>query len=85
MLYRGKTVDIMDFIAHHAAEARADAGHGWQQIQSVGVMVFGGVEEGEFDIAQPLIVIADERELSVDTLVHAGSATRSATPSRLAV
>ena len=33
-------------------------------------MVFGGVEEGEFDIAKPLIVIAAEREIHFDTLVH---------------
>ena len=33
-------------------------------------MVFSGFEEGEFDIAKQLIVIGDEREIDVDTLVH---------------
>jgi hypothetical protein len=32
--------------------------------------VFGGFEEGEFDIAKQLIVIADECEIHFDTLVH---------------
>jgi hypothetical protein len=63
----------MDFIAHHEAEDLADAGHRLQPIQGVGVLVFGGVAEGAFDIAKPLIVIADECESHVDTLVHSRS------------
>ena len=66
----------MDFVELHEAEDRADAGHGLQQIERVGVMVFGGLEDGEFDIAeQPIIVIADEREIDFDTLVHRGIST----------
>jgi hypothetical protein len=73
ILYRGKTVDVMDFIAQHEAEDLADAGHGLQQIQGVG------------DIAQQLLVIADERRSTSILSCPAGSAKRSATPSRLAL
>jgi hypothetical protein len=47
--------------------------------------MFGGVEEGEFDIAKQLIVMADERESTAILLCTARSAKRSATPSRLAL
>jgi len=37
----------MDFIEQHEAEDLADPGHSLQQIQRVGVMVFGGLEDGQ--------------------------------------
>jgi hypothetical protein len=48
----GEARDIMDFIEQHEAENLADAGHGLQQIQGVGVMVLGGVDDGAFDVAK---------------------------------
>jgi hypothetical protein len=70
LLYCGQTVNIMDFAEPHEAEELADAGHGLQPIQSVGVMVFTGFEDGEFDIAKQRIVLVDERESDCETLVH---------------
>jgi hypothetical protein len=50
----------------------------------MGVMVLGSFDEGEFDVAQQRIVGGDEREIHCDALLcTAGSAKRSATPSRL--
>jgi hypothetical protein len=70
ILYPGEAVDIMDFVAQHEAEDVADAGHGLQQIQGVGVMMFGGVDEGAFDVAKQLIVVGDAHEIHCDALVH---------------
>jgi hypothetical protein len=60
----------MEVVAPHAAEPRADARHRVQQLQAVGVMVCGGVDEGEFDVLQQMIVGGDARASTLDTLVH---------------
>src|SRR5262244_1047072 len=51
LLHPRETVDLMDFVAQHEAEALADARHRWQQIQGMGVMGLGRFDDGEFDVA----------------------------------
>ena len=80
-----ETVDLRDCGEQHAAEDLATAGHRVQPRQSMGVMVLGRFDDGEFDVAPQRIVVGDEREIDFDALCTAGSAKRSATPSRLAV
>ena len=82
LLHPREAVEIMDFIEQHEAENLTDTRHGLQQIQGVGVMVLGGFDNGELDVVQQLIVIADECKIDFDTFCTAGSAKRSATPSR---
>jgi hypothetical protein len=65
-----EAVDLRAFVQQHEAQDRADAGHGLQQIQGMGVLVFGRFEDGEFDIAQQLSVIGDERTSHFEALVH---------------
>jgi hypothetical protein len=48
-------------------------------------MVCGGVEEGAFDIATPLIVIADEREIDGAPLVHRRISTALGDPRTVGV
>ena len=60
----------MDCIAQHEAEHLADARHGVQQRAGVGVVVPGGLEEAEFDIAKECIVRGDERQIDLDALWH---------------
>jgi len=43
-------------------------------------MVFGGLAEGEFDIAKQLIVIGEEREIDFETLVHSRISTALGDP-----
>ena len=71
----GEAVDIMDVIEPHEAEKLADARHGWQQREGVGVVVPGGLEEAEFDVAKERIVRGDERQIDLDALVHGGIGT----------
>src|SRR6266545_5504191 len=76
----------MDFVEEHEAEDLTDAGDRLQQIEGIGVMVLGRFDDGEFDIAQQRIVVGDERKVHFSMLFcTAGSAKRSATPSRLAL
>lgn len=70
ILHPREAVDLMDFVQPHEAKDLADAGHGVQPIQGMGVMVFGSFEDGEFAIAQQLIVIGDERQIHFDALWH---------------
>jgi len=65
-----ETVDLMDVVEQHEAEDLAEAGHRWQQIQGMGVMVRGSFDDGEFDVTQQLIVVGDEREIHGNALVH---------------
>jgi hypothetical protein len=65
-----EAVALMDLIEQHKAEDLADAGHRVQQIQGIGIMVLGGVDEGEFHVAQQFIVRPDERKIDVDAFVH---------------
>jgi hypothetical protein len=60
----------MDFIEQPKAENLADARDGLQQIQGVGVMVLGRVDDGAFDITKSRIVVGDERQIDFDTLLH---------------
>jgi hypothetical protein len=60
----------MDCVEQHEAEHRADAGHGVEQRQRVGVVVPGGVDDGAVDVAQSLIVVGDERQSHCATLWH---------------
>ena len=85
ILSPGEALEIMDFIEPHKAEHLADTRDGLQQIHGVGIMVLGGVDDGEFDIPKSLLVVGDERQIDFDTLLTAGLAKRSATPSRLAL
>jgi hypothetical protein len=45
LLYPREAVDVVDFVEQHETENLADAWYGLQQIQGVGVMMFGGFNE----------------------------------------
>jgi hypothetical protein len=70
----------MDCVEQHEAEHLADAGHGLQQLQGVGVMVPGGCDDGACDVAQPLVVGGDERQINGHTLVDGWSGTALGPP-----
>ena len=70
ILHPREAVDLMDVVEQHETKDLADAGHRLQQIQRVGVMVLGGFDDGEFDVAQQRIVVGDEREIHFDALLH---------------
>jgi hypothetical protein len=70
ILHPGEPVNIVDFIEQHEAENLADARHGVEQIQGVGIMVLSGFDDGEFDVAQQRIVVRDEHQIDLDTFLH---------------
>ena len=53
----------MDCIEQHEAEDFAESGYGLQERHGVGVMVLGGCDAWEFDVAQQRIVRGDERQI----------------------
>ncbi len=70
LLHPREAVDRMDCVKQHEAEALANAGHRLPQIQGMSVMVLGGCDDGECDLATQRIVGGDEREINFDALVH---------------
>jgi len=59
----------MDVVEQPEAQHLADAGHGLPQMEGGGVMVPGGVDDGEFDVAKSLIVVGTERQINCNTLL----------------
>jgi hypothetical protein len=47
ILHAWEAIHVMDFLEQHAAAALADTRHRLPQIQGLGVMVFGGLEDGQ--------------------------------------
>src|SRR5467141_4486789 len=64
-----EALDIMHFVEQHEAEDLADTWDRLQQIQRVGVMVLGGFDDAEFDVAKQSIVVADESEINFNTFL----------------
>jgi len=69
-LYAGKAAEVVNVREQDEAEELADPGAGLSQIQRVGVMVFGRLDDRECDVAQQCIVLGDERQVALDGLVH---------------
>jgi hypothetical protein len=63
-------VDVIDVVEPHETEHLADAGDGVPPIQGVGVMMFGGVDEGEFHVAKPSIIVAAAWPIDFNPFVH---------------
>jgi hypothetical protein len=56
ILHPWEAGNVVDFVEQHEAEELADPGHGLQQIEGVGLMAFGGLDDREFYAAQQLVV-----------------------------
>lgn len=80
-----EALDIMHLVEQHAAEERADPGDRLPQREGLGVMMLGGCDEGAFAITEQLVVVGNDARSTARLLGTAGSAQRSATPSRLAL
>ena len=80
ILDSGEAVDIMDVVAQHAAENLATARHGWPQMEGVGVMVLGRVDEGAFPVAKPRVLVGDARPSTCDPLVDGWIGQARGTP-----
>jgi hypothetical protein len=51
--------DAMDFVGQHAAEDLANARHGLQQVQGVGIVLLGGFQDRELAPLEQVIVLGD--------------------------
>jgi hypothetical protein len=67
--------DTVDCIEQHAAENRAKAGHGVPQRQGLGIVVLGRLQEKEFEVFQPPILIGDEGQIDRNSLWHSAIIT----------
>jgi hypothetical protein len=65
-------VNGMEVIEQHAAEPLATPGHGWPQLEGVGVMVFGGLDEGQLQSGKQLVVVGDQRQVDRNASLHGG-------------
>jgi hypothetical protein len=69
----GKALDVMDCIPEHTAQDVADPGHGLEPVQGRRVVLLGCLNDRSLDIAEPLIVVADQREVSCHTFLRGRS------------
>jgi hypothetical protein len=67
-----EAVDVVDFVEQDETEKLADAWDGVPQLQGVGVLLFGGVEDGQFHVAAPRVVGVNQGKVDCDTLLHGG-------------
>ena len=70
ILHPWEAVNLMDVVEQHETENLADTRDRLQQIQGLGVMMRGGFDHGEFDIAPQRIIGGDERKVHFDALLH---------------
>jgi len=52
VLHAWKAVDIVDFVEQHKAETLADARYGLEQLERMGIVLLGGVEDIEFEVLE---------------------------------
>lgn len=70
-----EAVDGVDFVEPYETENLAAAWDGVPQIQGVGIMLCGGFEDGQFHVAEPLVVVVNQGKVDCDPLVHGGLGT----------
>jgi hypothetical protein len=69
-LHLRPAVALLDCIAPHAAEARADAGHRVQQIQGMSGRGLGAVHAGQVHVATPRLVNPAARAVDCAAFLH---------------
>jgi hypothetical protein len=60
----------MDFVEQYEAEDFSNTRDGLQQVQGVGLVFLGGLDDGEFQITEELIIRGDEGSVALDVLLH---------------
>jgi hypothetical protein len=73
--HAGAALEVMDFIPQHQAQDLTDPRDCTQQVERVGVVLLGRGEDGQLHVAPPLVVVANQREVDGDALVHRGIGT----------
>jgi hypothetical protein len=75
ILHAGETVDSVDVVEQHEPEGRAETGHGLSQRQGLSIVLLGGVQDGEVQILEQLVIIGDERQVDCNGLLYCGIVT----------
>jgi hypothetical protein len=60
----------MDFIEQHEAQDVSNTGYGLQQVERMGIVLFGRVEEIEFEVFEPLIIRGDQGQIDLDGFLY---------------
>lgn len=75
ILHAGEPGDIVDCIEQYEAAELADTGHGVSQIQALRIVVLGGLQDGEFQSLEQLVIIGKERQVDCNGLGDCGIGT----------
>ena len=70
VLHPWEAVHGMAFVEQHETEDFANARHGLQQVQGVGIVWLRGGADGEFQRPEQLIIIGDQGQVDRDGLWH---------------
>ena len=64
--------DVMHLIQEHETEDLANARDRLEQVQGVGIMLFGRGDNGQLQVPQQLILIVDQGEVHLDVFLDGG-------------
>jgi hypothetical protein len=62
----------MHRIQEHETENLANARDGLEQVQGVGIMLFGRGDNGQFQVPQQLVIIVNQGEVDLDAFLDGG-------------
>jgi hypothetical protein len=69
-LAAGKAADVIDVIKEHPAQDVSHTGYGLQPVEGVGLVRLSGFEEIEVEVLEPLILVGDQGQVDLDSLLH---------------
>ena len=74
----------MNLVENGQGQDLADAGDRAEQVEGVVILLFGLTGDEELELVEQGVIEVDQRQVSGDAGLTAGSEKRSATPERLA-
>jgi len=67
-----EAVDVVDLVEWVEGEELADAGDGAQQVERLRRVLAGRAQDGELEVAEHLVVVANERQVRGDRFLDSG-------------
>lgn len=69
ILHPWDAIDLVKFVEQDETEDCANAWHGLSEVQGLGIVLCGRFEHKEFEVAEPLVIRGDQREVDFTSLV----------------
>ena len=70
-LHTIESADLMNLVEHRQRQHLPDAGHGPQAVKRVGIVLFRGAHEGQFEIVDEGVVPFEQRQVDFSALADA--------------